>query len=164
MAKAQLSIFAEEEANMANKKRNLNFEELKTQLIAQGFEVTSSDLEAGAVLVSKGGAAAVLVPAPSGAVTFAVTPGVLINGQVARLLDRGYQKFLRTQGFEIPATAAQLHAIHHFREDLTLFTGGTNLYNEALGTTSDLYQYDRLKGREAIKPRGARPWELTGRH
>jgi hypothetical protein len=37
------------------------------------------------------------------------------------------------------------------------------LYNESLGTTSDLYQYDRLKGREAAQPAPLRPWETAGK-
>jgi hypothetical protein len=39
-----------------------------------------------------------------------------------------------------------------------------NLYNESLGTTSDVYLYDRLKGREAAQPAPARPWELADGH
>jgi hypothetical protein len=45
-----------------------------------------------------------------------------------------------------------LHAIHQFSEELKQLTGATSLYNESLGTTSDRYQYDRLKGREAVQP------------
>ena len=89
----------------------------------------------------------------------ALSPGALIRGEVARLLDRGYQKFLKTSQFEIPASAAQLHAIHQFSEEIKLLTGETDLYNESLGTTSDCYQYDRLKGREAIQPAPKRPWD-----
>jgi hypothetical protein len=51
-----------------------------------------------------------------------------------------------------------------FAEELNQLTGVTSLYNESLGTTSDLYQYDRLKGREGGQPEPARPWELTGGH
>jgi hypothetical protein len=58
----------------------------------------------------------------------------------------------------------QLQAIHQFTEELTQVTGGVSLYNEALGTTSDVYQYDRVKGREALEPAAARPWELSGGH
>jgi hypothetical protein len=57
-----------------------------------------------------------------------------------------------------------LRAIHEFTEELTQLTGGVSLYNESLGTTSDLYQYDRVKGREAEHPAAARPWELSGGH
>jgi len=43
-----------------------------------------------------------------------------------------------------------LHAIHRFSEELKQLTGDIDLYNESLGTTSDVYLYDRLKGREAV--------------
>jgi hypothetical protein len=75
---------------------------------------------------------------------------VLVEGRVARLLDRGHQKFMQTSQFELPATASQLHAIHRFSEELKQLTGDIDLYNESLGTTSDVYLYDRLKGREAV--------------
>jgi hypothetical protein len=42
--------------------------------------------------------------------------------------------------------------------------GAIDLYNESLGTTSDLYVYDRLKGREAAQPASQRPWELAEGH
>ena len=113
-------------------------------------------------------AAAVLVATPSpgddGAGAFAVRPGILIRGEVARLLDRGYQKFIKTSQFELPATASQLHAIHAFTEELNKVTGAMGLYNEGLGTTSDVYQYDRLRGRETPQAAPARPWELSNGH
>lgn len=149
---------------MAGKQRNGNWSELMPKLAANGFEVTQSTSATDAVLVAKGGVAAVLVPAPSGGAAYAVHPGAVVKGQIARLMDRGYQKFLKTSDFEIPATAAQLHAIHNFGEELTLLTSGTSFYNEGLGTTSDLYHYDRLNGREAEETRGARPWERAGGH
>jgi hypothetical protein len=89
---------------------------------------------------------------------------VLVRGEVARLLDRGYQKFLKTSKFELPASAEQLHAIHNFSEELSLLTGAISLYNEALGTTSDDYQYDRLKGREAVPKPAALPWSEADGH
>jgi len=135
----------------------------------KGFEVTSYPGNAGGVLVSKFGVAAVLAPAQTdegGPATFSERPGILIRGEVARLLDRGYQKFIKTSQFELPATASQLHAIHRFSEELTQLIGGTSLYNQSLGTTSDLYQYDRLRGREedVAEPAARRPWELADGH
>jgi hypothetical protein len=49
---------------------------------------------------------------------------------------------------EIPATADHLRAIHEFTEELNEATGAPSLYNEALGTTSNVYNYDRVEGRE----------------
>ena len=155
---------------MARKSRTPNFQEILDALRAHSFDVTSYDGVADGVLVSKGGVAAVLVPGKtnpkweSGGAQMAVTPGVLVRGEIARLLDRGYQKFIKTQQYELPATAAQLHAIQDFTNELNLVTGAMGLYNEALGTTSDVYEYDRLRGREALGPAAARPWELTGGH
>ena len=80
------------------------------------------------------------------------------------MVDRGYQKFIKTAQFELPASARQLQAIHLFSEELSQLTGGISLYNESLGTTSDLYEYDRLQGREALEPAAARPWEPTAGH
>jgi hypothetical protein len=154
---------------MARKTRNPNFDQTLNILRAHSFDIAPYADKAGAVLVSKHGAAAVLVPtqgkeAEIAPVTFAERPGALAAGRVARLLDRGYQKFIKTSQFELPATASQLQAIHLFSEELSQLTGGISLYNESLGTTSDLYEYDRLKGREAVEAAAARPWELTAGH
>ena len=148
---------------MAKKSRHPNFDQILDILREHSFDVLPSATVTGGYLVSKGGAAAVLV-AHQDEVAMAVSPGAFIRGEVARLLDRGYQKFLKTSQFEIPASAAQLTAIHQFSEELKLLSGVSDLYNESLGTTSDLYQYDRLKGRESVQAPAARPWELTGGH
>lgn len=140
------------------------------ELRASGFEVTADAVAPGGMRVAKAGVAAVLVPGvtddrwESGGARLAVTPGLVVRGEIARLVDRGYQKFIKTSQYELPATAAQLHAIHAFTEELNQLTGALGLYNEALGTTSDLYLYDRLKGREAEAGQAARPWELAGGH
>ena len=153
---------------MARKSARKTFDQVVELLRTSGFEVSSLGGNSGGLLVSKYGAAAVLLPAQNdetSPVAIAEHPGILVRGQIARLLDRGYQKFIRTSQFELPATANQLHAIHRFSEELTQVTGGTSLYNESLGTTSDLYQYDRLRGREHNPATPAsRPWELTDGH
>ena len=104
--------------------------------------------------VTKGGAAAVLVPGKGDARVENGTAGIGGDpgdpgARAIAALDRGYQKFIKTSQYELPATASQLHAIHQFTEELNQVTGGMGLYNESLGTTSDLYQYDRLQGRES---------------
>lgn len=155
---------------MARKTRPLSFEQMLDALRAHSFDVKPYNGVAGGMMVAKGGVAAVVVPGKtdekwdSGGARLAVTPGVLVKGEIARLLDRGYQKFIKTSQYELPATAAQLRAIHEFTEELNLVTGAMGLYNEALGTTSDVYQYDRLRGREAPQPPPARPWELGNGH
>ena len=144
---------------MKKKSRHPNFDQTLEILHARGFEVAPYASVPGGTLVSKDSVGAVLVAHPDGA-ALAVTPGALIRGEVARLLDRGYQKFIKTSQYELPATAKLLRAIHQVSEELKQLIGVADLYNEALGTTSDLYVYDRLKGRETAQPAPARPWEL----
>lgn len=139
-------------------------------LRSRGFEVTAFAGVPNGMQLGKNGVAAVVVPGltndrwESGGARLAVTPGLVIRGEIARLLDRGYQKFIRTAKFELPATAAQLHAIQDFTEELNLVTGALGLYNESLGTTSDVYLYDRVRGREEVRPNAPGPWELAGGH
>jgi hypothetical protein len=106
---------------------------------------------AGGALVAKEGAGAVLAgAAEKGAPpVFAIAPGVMLDGELARLVDRGYQKFLKSAHRELPATAVHLHLIHRFSEELKYLTGAADLYNQSLGSISDLYRYDRLRGRDA---------------
>jgi hypothetical protein len=85
--------------------------------------------------------------------------GVLVGGEIANLVSRGYQMFLRTpSGKEIPALAEHLTALHAFEEDLREGLGLTSLYNLSLGTTSDDHLYDRVEDRDA--PQHPRPWEI----
>ena len=151
---------------MSRKVKKLNLEAICETLQSHSFSVAPSNEVAGAVLVTKNGAAAVLLPAvdTNAPPAFAVLPGLMVHGQIARLVDRGFQKFFATTQFEIPATASQLQALHSFEEELNQLAGCFSRFNQALGTTSDLYQYDRLKGRERLAPAAARPWELAGGH
>jgi hypothetical protein len=159
---------------MARKSQNPNFDQTIEILRNHGFEVTPFTGVAGGTVVAKYGAAAVLVPSPLarvkgdqpevGSAAYYERPGAFIGGEIARLVDRGYQKFLATSHFEIPATAAMLQAIHLFGEELKQLCGGISLYNESLGTTSDVYEYDRLQGREPAEPAATAPWALTEGH
>ena len=76
--------------------------------------------------------------------------GWVLNGEISRLVDHGYQKFLETAKLRFPATAEHLRCIHKFDQELREATGALSLYNESMGTTSDVYTYDRVKGRETV--------------
>ncbi|HTC75330.1 MAG TPA: hypothetical protein VK684_07120 [Edaphobacter sp.] len=128
------------------------FNDVLVLLGSQRFDVAPAQDVAkrtlNAVQVRKYGCAAEIAAAPDGTVEILARPGWLLNGEIARLVDRGYQKFQKTSKMEIPATADHLRAIHEFTEELNEAIGATSLYNQALGTTSDVYNYDRVKGRE----------------
>lgn len=124
------------------------FESALTYFRSHQFDVTDMPGVANQVQVRKYGCGAVLAKTPIGGAAYVVRPGFLIGGEISTLVDRGYQKFLRTSKIEVAATAARLHALHAFDEELCEAIGTPDYYNLALGTVSDLYLYDRLKGRE----------------
>jgi hypothetical protein len=137
---------------MAKKAQRRTFNDVLAILGGQRFDVApvqdGAKRIANAVQVRKYGCAADIAAAPDGTVEILARPGWLLSGEIARLLDRGYQKFLKTAKLEIPATADHLRAIHEFTEELNEAISATTLYNEALGTTSNVYHYDRVKGRD----------------
>lgn len=139
---------------MARKKAELrSFNDVLTLLGTEKFDVSAASegaKKADSYRVSKYGCAAEITKAADGRTEITARPGYLLNGQIARILDRGYQKFLKTPKLEIAATADHLRAIHQFSEELKECTQGIEMYNEALGTTSDRYMYDRVQGREKI--------------
>jgi hypothetical protein len=145
---------------MPKKVKQRTYDEVLTRLRSLKFDVGEAPGVANQVLVSKYGAAAVLARAKDGGVALATKPGVVIGGEIARLLDRGFQKFFKTSRMEIPATADRLKTEHLFAEELREVTGEISLYNEALGSVSDEYMYDRVKGRDFDGPaKGRAPWE-----
>ena len=137
---------------MAKKTPPHTFNDVLVLLGSQRFDVAPAQDGAkrtpNAVQVRKYGCAAEIAAAPDGTVEILARSGWLMNGEIARLVDRGYQKFLKTSKLEIPATADHLRAIHEFTEELNEAIGATSLYNQALGTTSNVYNYDSVKGRE----------------
>ena len=137
---------------MTKKTPPRTFNDVLVLLASQRFDVAPAQDGAkrvlNAVQVRKYGCAAEIAAAPDGTVEILARPGWLLNGEIARLVDRGYQKFLKTSKLEIPATAEHLRAIHEFTEELNEAIGATSLYNQALGTTSNVYNYDRVQGRE----------------
>ena len=138
---------------MAKAKAVPSFDEMLAKLGKERFDVAATGEGAkhvaGAYRVSKYGAAAEVAPGDKGSpVRLLAKPGWLLGGEIARLVDRGYQKFVKTSRLEVPATADMLRALHKFEEELNEAAGVLTLYNQAMGTTSDSYLYDRVAGRE----------------
>jgi hypothetical protein len=139
------------------------FDEILNKLRSLQFDVREEPGVAGGFRLSKYGCAAVIARGKNNKdVVMVHKPGVVLGGEIAHLLDRGFQKFLKTSKLETPATADRLRAEHIFSEELREIIGSPVLYNEALGTVSDEYMYDRVKGRDHDAPaRGLTPWELA---
>ena len=134
---------------------NPSFQDRVNTLAAAGFTVAGQP--GGTVRVSRGQCAVDLKEA-NGALQVEDRAGVAMGGEIAVLVDGGFQKFFRApSGKKKPALADELKALHAFEADLKEKLGMTSLYNEGLGTVSTLYQYDRVKDRDRGVPK--RIWE-----
>ena len=150
---------------MRKKPRQRTYDQILSELRSLQFDVQSVPGVAGQTQISKYGCSIVLERAQNAAgLRMVVRPGLVIGGEIAHLVDHGFQKFFRTSKAEFPATAERLKAVHRFVEELKEVTGSVTLYNEALGTVSDAYLYDRVRGRDL--PKAERPvpaWESADR-
>jgi hypothetical protein len=146
---------------MLRKPRPRTFDEVLSDLRHRQFDVQDVLGDSSRKRIAKNGCAIVLEPAQNAAgLRMAVRPGPVFGGEIAQLVDRGFQKFFTTSKGEFPATAERLTALHQFVEELKEAAGSVTLYNEALGTVSDAYLYDRVKDRDLpASERPVRAWE-----
>jgi hypothetical protein len=123
---------------------------LMESLPEKGFVVSSTG---GVTRVEKYGSGAEFRRTSDDHYTMTVLPTIVLNGQFVRLWDAGYQKFLLTDdGRKFPAHAEQLFNMRKFNEELRTALGIPTYYNEALGSTSSVTVYDRVKGRNGDVP------------
>ncbi|MFY9746263.1 MAG: hypothetical protein WA891_10870 [Acidobacteriaceae bacterium] len=140
---------------MLKQPRQRTWDEVLSELRRLQFDVQDAPGVANQKRIGKHGCAIVLEKTQNHGVRAAVRPGVVIGGEITQLVDRGFQKFFQTSRAEFPATADRLQTLHRFEDEVREVTGRATLYNEALGTTSDAYLYDRVKGRDL--PESERP-------
>jgi len=125
-----------------------------------GFDVMQPPGAETRFFLKKYHVSAAIERADDGGVKMFAYPGYLINGEISKLIDEGYQKVLKTSKGIYPATADHLKALHQFSEELKEGLGGISLYNEGLGTVSEAYMYDRVRDRDLpVSERPKRPWQ-----
>src|SRR5438094_2053781 len=147
---------------MAKTTEARTYEEALAWLRDHGFDLTDAPGTNGRVFLRKYNVAPAIQTTPDDGVKIFAYPGYLIGSEISKLVNRGYQQFLKTAKNEVPATADHLKALHQFSEELKEALALPSLYNESLGTVSESYQYDRIKDRD--KPwaeRPKRPWEIA---
>src|ERR1700739_1733813 len=138
------------------------YEEALAWLRDHGFDVTDAPGTASRVFLRKYTVAAAIQKTPDGGVKIFAYPGYLIGSEISKLVNRGYQQFLKTSKAEVPASAEHLKALHSFAEELKVALGLPSLYNESLGTVSEAYQYDRIADRDKqVVDRPRRPWKVA---
>jgi sugar phosphate isomerase/epimerase len=136
------------------------YEDAVAWLKDHGFDILEAPGVQNRVFIKKNNCSAAIEATADGGVKIFAYPGFLIGGEIAKLINKGYQQFLKTTKTEIAATADHLKTLHQFTEELKEALGATSLYNESLGTVSEEYNYDRVKDREEpAAKRPKRPWE-----
>ncbi len=116
------------------------FDELLDSLRTSGFTVERQ--ADGRARVVRGDCGALVAAGPA-----IVHAGWIVGGEIASLVDQGFQKVWSAGPRRIPALASQLRTLHAFEEDLKEGLRLTSFYNTSLGTTNDEHRYDRLSGR-----------------
>ena len=147
---------------MTKKIKAKSYEDALAWFRSHEFDVLEAPGTSNRVFLKKHNCSAAIERTDDGGVKVFAYPGYLINGEISKLVDHGYQKVLKTTKAEFPATADRLQALHQFSAELKEGIGAIGLYNEGLGTVSESYMYDRIGGRdlpEAERPQ--RPWQSS---
>lgn len=147
---------------MATKVEQRTYEDAVNWLRDHGFDLIDAPGTQGRVFLKKYNCSAAIQKAEDGGVKIFAYPGYLIGSEISKLVNRGYQQFLKTAKAEVPATADHLKALHQFSEEMKEALALPSLYNESLGTVSESYHYDRITDRD--KPdveRPKRPWQTV---
>jgi len=147
---------------MTAKIEERTYEDAVAWLREHGFDLIEAPGTEGRVFLKKYNCSAAIQKNGDGGVKIFAYPGYMIGSEISKLVNRGYQQFLKTTKTEVPATADHLKALHQFAEELKVALALPSLYNESLGTVSESYQYDRIKDRdEPETARPKRPWETV---
>jgi hypothetical protein len=139
--------------------KKLTFEDHMSAARAAGFRTES--IGGGKTRIERDGVACVAEPGLGEVPRMVERAGIVMGKEIGTLTDGGFQKFFVTPGGKRkPALAEELKAIQNFQEDLREALGLTSLYNESMGTVSNLYLYDRVEGRD----QGVhdKPWDHRG--
>jgi hypothetical protein len=145
---------------MATKVEQRTYEDAVSWLRDHGFDLIEAPGTQSRVFLKKFNCSAAIQKTDGGGVKIFAYPGYLIGSEISKLVNKGYQQFLKTTKTELPATADHLKALHQFSEEMKEALALPSLYNESLGTVSESYHYDRIKDRDRPEvERPKRPWE-----
>jgi hypothetical protein len=149
---------------MAKTEQQKTYEDAVNWLRDNGFDLIEAPGTQVRVFLRKYNVSAAIQKNGEDGVKIFAYPGYVIGTEISKLVNKGYQQFLKTAKNEVPATADHLKALQQFTEEMKEGLGLPSLYNESLGTVSEAYQYDRVKDRD--KPtteQPKRPWEVAGK-
>jgi hypothetical protein len=121
---------------MTAKIEQRSYEDVVSWLRDHGFDLIEAPGAQTRVFLRKYNCSAAIQKTDDGGAKIFAYPGYLISGEISKLVNRGYQQFLKTSKTEVPATADHLKALQQFSEELKEALNLPSLYNESLGTVA----------------------------
>ena len=103
---------------MATKIEQRTYEDAVAWLREHGFDLIEAPGTQARVFLKKYNVSAAIQKTDDGGVKIFAYPGYLVGGEISKLINRGYQQFLKTTKTEVPATADHLKALHDFAEEM----------------------------------------------
>jgi hypothetical protein len=131
---------------MAKKLKVRLFEDAVAWFKDHSFDVLEAPGASHRVFLKKYHCSAAIERTDNSGVKIFAYPGYLINGEISKLVDHGYQKVLQTTKAEYPATADHLKALHDFSEELKEGLGMIRKAQTSLAAISCHQEASRLAG------------------
>ena len=103
---------------MATKVEQRNYDDTVNWLRDHGFDLIEAPGTQSRVFLKKYNSSAAIEKSDDGGVKIFAYPGYLVGSEISKLVNRGYQQFLKTSKTEVPATADHLKSLHQFTEEL----------------------------------------------
>ena len=117
---------------MTTKVEERTYDEAVSWLRDHGFDLIEAPGTQGRVFLKKYNCSAAIQKNGDDGVKIFAYPGCLIGGEISKLVNKGYQQFLKTAKTEVPATADHLKALHQFAEEMKEALALPSLYNLSL--------------------------------
>ena len=114
------------------------YEDAVNWLRDHGFDLIEAPGTQGRVFLRKYNVSSAIQKDGDEGVKIFAFPGYVIGSEISKLINRGYQQFLKTAKTEVPATADHLKALQQYTEELKEGLGLPTLYNESLGPSARL--------------------------
>jgi hypothetical protein len=126
-------------------KKTMAGNDATSNIRAAGFEVSPAPEKSGWMRATRGGCAVLFGITTGNQIEMFRSPGLLRQGKIFRVLDRGYQKFLTDDQSEIPATAPFLEQINDFYQGFKEAIGAPVFFNESLGALTAVTHLDSVE-------------------
>src|SRR5271163_507634 len=103
---------------MAAKVEQRTYEDAVSWLRDHGFDLIEAPGTKTRVFLKQYTCSAAVEKTDDGGVKIFAYPGYMIGSEISKLVNRGYQEFMKTTKTAVPVTADQLNALQQFPEEM----------------------------------------------